>query len=58
MTGASKTEALSRAITLVSEAMDVLDGHVASPEAAALLELALEKMREQLSESAPASKPF
>ena len=55
MAGASKTEALTRAIALVSEALDVLDGHAASPEAAALLDLALEEMREQLSNSASKS---
>jgi len=57
MAGAGKFEALSRAISLVSEALDVLDGHAASPEAAALLDLALEKMREELSNSAPTLRP-
>ena len=55
MAGASKSESLSRAIVLVSEALDILDAHSGSPEAAVHLDLALEKMRQDLRTSA--SKP-
>ena len=37
--------AVRRALALVTEAMDLLDAHGAPPDAAAHLELALEKLR-------------
>jgi hypothetical protein len=46
---ATKTLAVKRALALVTEAMDLLDAHVGPPDAAAHLELAQQKLREELS---------
>jgi hypothetical protein len=42
----SQSAAIERAAALVTEAMDLLDGHSASPEAAAHLAMAQQKLRE------------
>lgn len=44
--GVRKQAASKRAMALVSEALDLLDAHGTSPEAAAHLDLALQKLRE------------
>ena len=53
MSGAVESDrpnaALRRAIGLVLEARDLIDAHGGSPEAAAMLDLALVKMRQELS---------
>jgi len=43
--------ALKRAMALVTEAMDLLDGHQGPPEAAAHLELAQQQLREMITKS-------
>jgi len=46
---AIETLAMKRALALVTEAMDLLDAHRGPPDAAAHLELAQQKLREELS---------
>lgn len=52
MPGESKrtleTLAMKRALALITEAMDLLDGHRGPPDAAAHLELAQQRLREEL----------
>ena len=45
--------AARRAMILIAEAMDLLDAHGASPDAAAHLDLALQCIRRSLSGSSP-----
>ena len=45
---AGEEAVLMRSAKLVSEAMDLLDGHAVAPEAAAYLALAQQQLREQL----------
>jgi hypothetical protein len=42
-------EGIERALSLVTEALDVLDAHEGSAEAAALLELARQELKDKLS---------
>jgi hypothetical protein len=42
-------EGIERALSLVTEALDVLDAHEGSAEAAALLELARQELKDSLS---------
>ena len=48
---ASKTQALKRALTLTLEALDLLDLHDASPQAAAHLALAQQELERALQNS-------
>ena len=52
MPGESKrtleTLAMKRALALITEAMDLLDGHRGPPDAAVHLELAQQRLREEL----------
>lgn len=43
-----RTDAIRRAIERVTEALDILDAHGGSAEAAAHLDLALQKLREAI----------
>ncbi|MBW0007786.1 MAG: hypothetical protein JO335_08760 [Sphingomonas sp.] len=45
---AQQSKALKRAVTLVTEAMDLLDAHGCSPDAAAHLAMAQQEMRRAL----------
>ena len=45
---ARRKSAVKRALTLVTEAMDIIDAHSGPPEAAVHLELAQQKLREEL----------
>jgi hypothetical protein len=46
--GASDNDAIRRALQLVTEALDVLDGGAGAPNAAAHLSLAQEELRQAL----------
>lgn len=46
--GSHRLQAIRRAIKLTTTAMDLLDAHRGPPDAAAHLDLALQKMREAL----------
>jgi hypothetical protein len=48
---AKGTAAIRRALMLVTEAMDILDGHAGPPDAAAHLALAQQTLREELSKA-------
>jgi hypothetical protein len=45
-----KEQSLRRALTLATEAMDVLDAHGSDPQAAAYLALAQQQLRKSLAE--------
>lgn len=45
---AHRKSAIKRALSLVTEAMDVIDAHGGPPDAAVHLELAQQKLREEL----------